>query len=63
MFVKMKLTNEIAFKNLFQLVQIKMQGHAKSHALWGHHVPTVQAMAWSVCGAAVQRDVWILMLI
>lgn len=59
----MELTNKIIiFVDLFQLVQIKMQGHAKSHVLYGHPAPTVPATAWSVCGAVVRDDVWTRML-
>lgn len=43
---------------LFQSVPTRMPGPARSHVPWGQPVPTAQAMAWNVCGAAAPSDVW-----
>lgn len=46
------------FVGLFQLVQIRMQGRARSRAPYGPRVPTVPATAWSACGAAAPSAAW-----
>lgn len=48
----------IAAIDLFQSVQIKMQGHARSRAPCAPLAPTAPATAWSACGVAAQSAVW-----